>query len=34
MEMEQIFESYLKELYGNNAKFREDQLKADHFHGD
>lgn len=28
MEMEQIFESYLKELYGKNAKFREDQLKA------
>lgn len=28
MEMEQIFESYLKELYGKDAKFREDQLKA------
>ena len=28
MEMQQIFECYLKELYGNNAKFREDQLKA------
>lgn len=28
MEMEQIFEGYLKELYGNNARFREDQLKA------
>lgn len=28
MEIEQIFESYLKELYGKDAKFREDQLKA------
>lgn len=28
MEMERIFESYLKELYGKDAKFREDQLKA------
>ena len=28
MEIEQIFESYLKELYGKDANFREDQLKA------
>lgn len=28
MEIEQIFESYLKELYGKDAKFREGQLKA------